>query len=135
MIKRNWIESKFERVSGRWGAIYATMNPLGHIFISKRTYELLGEPDAFHLLFDKINAAIGLKPTKKVMKNAYPALNRSGHGGRVIRSYSFIEEFGIRLNKTVRFINPEIDEDGILVLDLRKVRSAAKPKKKPVLEG
>ncbi len=130
MIKRNWQESKFERVSGRWGAIYATMNPAGHIFITRRTFELLGEPEAFHMLFDKVNTTIGMQPTRKAMKNAYPALCRSGHGGRVVRAFNFTEEFGIKLHETVRFSGAEIDDDGILVLDLRTVKSAAKPKKR-----
>ncbi len=129
MATRNWVESKFERVSGRWGGIYATMNPGGHIFISLRTFELMGTPDGFHLLYDKANATIGVKPTRKIMKNAYPALCRSGHGGRVIRAYSFIQEFGIRLHETVRFPEAEIDDDGILILDLRRTASCAKLRK------
>lgn len=129
-MKRNWSRSKADSRRGRWAALYVTMNPQGHIFITKYTFERLGEPAAVELLYDKANASIGMAPSSAETENPYPALKRSGHGGRVIRAYSFMQEFGITLPETVRFMCAEIDEDeGILILDLRKVRSAAKPKK------
>lgn len=117
--------------------MYATMNPEGHIFITKHTFGRLGEPAAVTVLWDKLNSTIGLQPSERGVKGSYPLLGRSGHGGRVVRIYSFMQEFGFRLSETVRFTDAHIDDEGILILDLRKVRSAAKPKlaRKPEERG
>ncbi len=129
MAKRIWQQSRRDPTAGRWAAIYATLNPKGVFHISRLTFEMLGEPDGIHLLFDKLNNTIGLKPTRLVMKDAFPIKDKNEHHGKIIRGFSFVEEFGIRLNETVRFPGAEIDDDGILVLDLRKAVSGAKPRK------
>src|SRR5438132_1427818 len=111
MPKRIWQQCTRDPKAGRWAAIYATMNPQGVIHISRRTYELLGEPEAFNLLFDRINTTIGLQPTRKVMKNAFSVQRRGHDHGRIIRAFGFAQEFRIRLNETVRFAGAEVDED------------------------
>ena len=129
MPERHWIRSNRDRPKGRWASIYATLNPKGHLFITKHTFRQLGEPEAVYALWDKLNSTIGLEPTQPEEKDAYPLLTRFGHGGRVIRLYGFMQEFGVTIPETVRFTQAEINDEGILILDLRKVRSAAKPKK------
>ena len=126
MPKRIWTQSKRDPKAGRWAAIYATLNPKGVFHISRLTFEMLGEPEAIHIWFDKLNNVIGLKPTRLAMDDAYPIKNKNKHHGKLIRGFAFVEEFSIRLHETVRFPTAEIDDDGILVLDLRKAVSAAK---------
>ncbi len=128
MAKRNWQRCTRDPNGGRWAAIYATMNPEGVLHISRNTYEMLGEPEALHLLFDNLNNTIGLQPTRLAIKDAYPIKNKNSNHGKIIRGFAFAQQFGIRLTETVRFTGAEIDEDGILVLDLRNAVSAAKPK-------
>lgn len=99
------------------------MNAKGHIALSRFTHEQLGSPSAYHLFFDRLNSSIGLKPTVAGVQDAYPTSTRGINGARVIRGFRLCQEFGIRLADTVRFIDPEIDEDTILNLDLRKVRA------------
>ena len=89
-------------------------------------YQALGSPDAVKLLFDRINSTIGVQPTKRGVRNAYPLNVRGASGGKVIRAYRMMLEFGIQLPGPVRFRDPEIDRDGILVLDLRKTYSVAR---------
>lgn len=130
-MSRNWQEASVGAGVGRWAALYATMNPKGVIHISHRTYEKLGEPEAFRLLFDAANATIGMQPTRRVSKNSYPTIKKNPDRGRIVRAWAFYKEFKIKLHETVRFTDAEIDSDGILVLDLRRVASAAKPKRLP----
>jgi hypothetical protein len=107
------------------------MCPKGLIAISRFTLETLGHPEAFHLLFDRVNNTIGLKPTRLALRDAYPTARRGTHGARTVKAFRLCQQFGIRLNETVRFIDPQIDHDGILNLDLRKVVSATRAKPKP----
>ena len=133
-MARNWQETSVGPKAGRWAVLYATMNPKGVIHISQRTYEKLGEPEAFTLLFDTVNATIGLKPARKAVKNAYPAIQTQPDRGRIVRAFGFYKEFKIKLHETIRFVEAEVDTDGVLLLDLRKVVSAAKPKRRKVSE-
>lgn len=115
----NWKECPRDGVRGQWAAFYVTMNPRGYIVFSRVTYEKLGEPKAFLLLFDAVNNRIGLKPTALGIKNAYPVAKCGRHGGRLVRAFRLMQEFGIDLPETLRFHDTEIDHDGILILDLR----------------
>jgi hypothetical protein len=56
------------------------MNPAGNIVMSHVTYQMMGEPAAFLILYDKTNNRIGLKPPTLTTRDAYPARvsNRSG---------------------------------------------------------
>jgi hypothetical protein len=94
------------------------MNPKGNIVMSRVTYQMLDEPKAFVIFFDKTNRRIGLKPATLATRNAYPA--RAQHAGaKMVRGYRLMREGRIILPQTVRFDDADIDEDGILVLDLR----------------
>lgn len=89
--------------------------------MSRVTYEMLDEPPAFVIYFDKVNNRIGLKPATLATKNAYPVrtVNRNG---KMVRGHRLTREHRIDLPMTVRFYDADIDDDGMLVLDLRTAR-------------
>ncbi len=121
-MRVQWQECPRGDVTGQWAAFYVTMNRRGQIVMSRVTYERLGGPEAFHLLFDAANNRIGLKPTHLSMKNAYPVAKYGRHGGRMIRAYRMMQEFKLVLPETLRFTDAEVDGDGILILDLRTAK-------------
>jgi len=127
-MKPDWRECPRGDVKGQWAAFYVTMNPQGHVVMSRITYERLGEPKAFTLLFDKVNNQIGLKPTHAQDRNAYPVGPSGRYGGKLVRAYRLMQEFGISLPETIRFHNAEVDNDGILILDLRTARVSSRAK-------
>jgi len=94
-MKADWRECPRGDVRGQWAALYVTMNRKGHISMSRLTYQRLGEPKAFLLLFDTVNNRIGLKPTGISIRNAYPVGPQGRHGGKVVRAY--------RLNAGIRY--------------------------------
>ena len=122
MIKPRWSECPRDSRTGQWSAPYITLNSKGWFSIGRITWERTGSPEAYILLFDSANSRIGLKPALKSSKNAYPARRFGPHGGRYIRAYRLLQEFGIQLAETIRFVNPEQDEEGILMLDLRTAK-------------
>jgi hypothetical protein len=127
-MKADWRECPRGDVTGQWSAMYITMNPKGFIAMSRITYERIGEPQAFLLLFDTVNNRIGLKPSSPQIRNAYPVGPYGRHGGRVIRAYRLMQEFGLVLPETIRFHDAEIDQDGVLILDLRMARISSRAK-------
>ena len=98
------------------------MNPMGDIVMSRVTYEMMGSPKAFVILFDKTNKRIGLKPAALTTRNAYPVGVNNRSGAKKIRAYRLTREHRIDLLQTVRFYDADIDEDGVLVLDLRTAK-------------
>lgn len=123
-MRPDWREVPREPARGQWAALYVTLNRKGNIVMNRTAYERLGAPAAFLLLFDAVNNRIGLKPAAASTRNAYPASPSGPSGGRLIRAYRLLQDFGIVVPDTLQFQNPEIDHDGILILDLRTARTS-----------
>ena len=87
-MRVNWKECPRGDVVGQWAEFYVTMNTRGHIVFSRKTYERLGEPKAFILMFDEVNNRIGLKPLRRELETLIrrpntgsTAASSSGPGG------------------------------------------------------
>ena len=87
--------------------------------MSRKTHQSLKSPDAVHLFFDAINSRIGIKAVDPRARDAFAVGKQGRHGGRIIRAFRLMQEFGIDLPQTIRFQNVETDKDGVLVLDIR----------------
>jgi len=125
-MKRRWEQCPHSDAGTRWSSLYVTMNPKGHISLSRFTYEKWGEPDKSLLLYDRMNNTIGLQPSTRLTRGAFQVSRKSDRGGRVIYALRLMHEFGIKLTHSVRFLHPEFDEDGVLILDLNDTRPATK---------
>jgi hypothetical protein len=90
--------------------------------MNRAAHERLGGNEAFLLLYDAANNTIGLKPTARAIKNAYPAAKYGRHGGRRVNAFRLLVECGLVVKETLEFHDAEIDPDGILVLNLRTAR-------------
>src|SRR6059058_3145323 len=101
-MKRQWEKCPRDETPARWAAPYVTMNRLGEIVLTRITYEIMGEPESFTLLFDRISNTIGLDPASSKTPDAFPAGPRGSYGGRVVRAYRLCQKFGIRLDNLVR---------------------------------
>lgn len=103
---------------GVWKRMTVSLTPEGRLRLCGVTIRALGSPDAFLVLCDRANQRIGLKPASVDDDNAYPAGKRAQGPSRVLYLARLLEEFGVQLPRTVRFVSPRI-ENGILLLDLR----------------
>lgn len=108
--------------AARWSGMYVTLNPIGKIALSRTTHQRIGSPEAVLVAYDVLNLKLGLKPAAPDVPNAYPVRKYGKCGGRIIRAYRLISEFGIRPKETVEFEQPFIDSEGYLILDLHKLR-------------
>lgn len=112
-----------------WSGVYVTINREGSIAMNRITYHRMGSPAAFLIMFDRVNSRIALKPTALSMKHAYRSCKYQKHGGRCIRAYRLLTEYGIKIPETLEFKEPEIDMDGQLILDLRTARVSPRTRK------
>lgn len=117
-MKADWIEIKRGDIMPQFAGIHVSINPEGHIALNGATHQMLGEPAAYLLLYDRVNNRIGLKPAAKAARNAYPVLRRN-RTSAVVFAHRLLREQRIILPQTLQFDTAAIDEDGILVLDLR----------------
>ena len=122
-MRPDWKEvPRGDGVSAQMSGMYVTMNPKGLIALSRITYQRMGAPKAFVVLFDSVNNRIGLKPAALTTRNAYPVRAHSNLGGVKLNVYRLTQEYRISLPQTVRFYDADTDEDGILILDLRTAK-------------
>ncbi|MCA1589670.1 MAG: hypothetical protein LC734_04620 [Acidobacteria bacterium] len=99
--------------------MHVTLSRRSVILLSGNIHDLLGCPDAVVLLFDKVNSVIGVNPVPPSKSNAFILKPKTTGRQRLIRAAPFCKHHNIRVDQTTAFLNPEIDEDGVLRLDLR----------------
>ena len=128
-MRADWIQIKRGDIMPQYAGIYVTMYRKGDIVMSRVTYEMLGAPKAFLILYDRTNRRIGLKPTHISTKNAYPALVSNRAGAKMVRGHRLTREQHIDLPATMRFYDADINDDGILILDLRTAKVSPRAKK------
>ena len=129
-VNRRWETCPAETKPARWRSLYASINVQGAITITQFTHLTLGAPEAYILLFERARQTIGLKPARAGEKNAYPAVEFGRHGGRRIRGYRLLHEFGITVFETKRFHQCMLDQSGILILDLQNTVTAVRAKRR-----
>ena len=124
-MKRKWEQCPHNDKGTRWSSLYVTINTKGWISISKFTFEKLGEPERVLVLYERSTNTIGLQTVSRLHTGSF-RLSKKWSGGRVIYALRLIQEFRIKIPRTLRFMSPEFDENGILVLDLNDTRPAQK---------
>jgi hypothetical protein len=113
-------------VAPHWSGLYVTLNRQGWLVVSGRTHKRLGAPQAYQIMYDEFNRRLALKPAKRDAPHAYPAGINGRYGGKIIRAYRLLTEFGIRPTDTIEFLQPKIGEDGELILSLKRIRISPK---------
>ncbi len=108
--------------AARWSGMYVTLNPVGKLALSRTTHERFGAPAAVLVLYDPMRSLLALRPVRPEEQHAYPLRKYGTCGGRLIRAYRLLTEFGIKPAETIEFREPKIDNDGQLILDLRNIR-------------
>lgn len=108
--------------------VHVTIDKLGHLFLNRHAVAALGEPDAVTLLYDRRRSIIGLRPSALNRQQSYPLRKKDKRTsqGRCINAMNFCRHYAIRPSETLAFLSPELNRDGILVLDLNDVRSVKK---------
>ena len=68
---------------------------------------------------------LGVAPAKERAANAFPIVNKINGRHRVIRAGRFFRYYGILMPRTTA-CKAELDDEGLLVLDLRATRAVRK---------
>ena len=118
-MKGDWEEIPREDGPSWAAGPHVTLNKRGHIAFNRRAHELIGKPEAVLLLFDRINNRIGIRAANPGLRNAYKVKKTGRPGSRLVHAYRLLAKKGIDVPETLQFPDARIDEDQILILDLR----------------
>ena len=122
----NWQWEEFRHGPDTRDELRVTLSPKGEIMIGARAVERLGRADWAVLSFDRRNSLIGVRPAHRHVENAYPLLHKLKGRHRIIRAFKFCLYYGIAFERTRAFVKPQIQENGMLVLDLKATVAAGK---------
>lgn len=131
------IDRDFERFRGgptqaMADRLHVTINKESVIGLNQNCYRLLGKPPAVYLYFSRARDIIAIEPLQNPrLPEAFPVKSKNDAGWRINAS-PFCKHFGIRLDATERFIDPDITSDGKLILKLSEtvtVRQIRRKKK------
>ncbi|MDI1240475.1 MAG: hypothetical protein PSX80_00975 [bacterium] len=100
--------------------LYVTINKENVIGLNMNAYKKLGRPEAVFLHYSRSKMIIVIEPASVRMPAAFPVKKKT-HVGWRINASPFCKHFGIRIDSTERFINPDLEHEGRrLVLRLKE---------------
>ena len=126
----HWEEFKLGPTVPADERLHVTLDRKGMILLNGNIHDRLGNPEAVVLLFDKVNSIIGINPASPNVPNAFKLKFRSRGRHRMIFAIPFCRHYGISVDHTTVFVDPQIDEDGVLRLDLKATTRARRRKMK-----
>ena len=103
------------------------MNPKGTILLNHKAVKLLGSPEGVHLFFDHRKSLIGIKPAGTRENAVFPLKPSPKNRHRLIRACSFCRHYNIDVERTIQFNNPELNPEGMLILNLQTITEIGKP--------
>ena len=117
----HWEEFNIEPSRRRTLVPSATLQPSGELRIGRSALEMLGDPEAVAILFDRGNRRIGLRRAAPNEANALRLVSRSGKRQlhtRYIYLKSFLNRQGLQPATALLFRPLTLSPEGYLVLDL-----------------
>lgn len=122
---RQWEEFPVGQ-SGNGDDLRVTLSVKGEIMIGVAAFERMGRPEWVVLLFDRKSGVIGIVPSDALAVNAFRLVEKTGMRHRLLRANIFCRHYGIRVGRTVRFGGAQIDDEGVLQLDLKRMVGVGK---------
>lgn len=129
-MTRSWEEyhgGPNEPLRERW---HVTLNRRCILLLNRKAAEAIGTPEMAMLLYDGRNKAIGVRAAGASDINPFPVLPHPKGSHFSIYMRPFCRHFGINSSDHIRFTAPEIDNDGVMVLDLNRIEPVERKKRK-----
>jgi hypothetical protein len=108
--------------------LHVTINNQKVITLNKSVHKLMGHPEAVCLFFSRDQDMIAIQPSSTRLPESFPVQEKSSSGWRV-NAAPFCRHFGIDIDTTLKFIDPDI-RDGALHLKLSETVSVAQVRRK-----
>lgn len=96
--------------------IHVSIGKRGLLYMNRNAHRVLGRPAAVYLYFNRAKDSIAVQPTSARLPEAFPVIEKQH--GFVINASPFCRHFGIRPDTTEKFVRPDLNNEGVLLLDL-----------------
>lgn len=136
------LDRKWEKFSGGPAVSKAekelrvTINRKGMIYLSAKMYAVFGRPKAVALFYNREEDLIAVKPAYERFAEHFQFVKLGTGWG--VRASTFCRHYRIKIPSTERFIRPDLDAEGHLILNLRQtttVGGITRKKGKSVVES
>ena len=117
-VIKHFVEFQGKQTTTGRKEIRVSLNSKKVFVLNPKAYQALGSPDAVKLFFDEGRKIIGMRAATTEQPNAF-TLKRCAGRHQMIYAATFCTHFGIRVEGTVKFLNPEMDGD-MLTLEITK---------------
>jgi len=127
------LERDFEKFNGgpvlsTRERMHVTLSELGVIYMNRNAYRLFGNPAAVSFYYSRERDTIAIEPANPRFEKNFP-VKQCQNGFRILAG-PVVGNFNIRTENTIRFANPDIDKNGILMLNLRDTVNVTPRRKK-----
>ena len=109
--------------------LHVTLNRNSVLSLNNNVYQKLGKPEAVCLYYSRTRDTIGILPVSPRMSEAFPVKPHLKTGWRISIA-PFCRHFGIRVDSTLRFVDPEIQGVKLLLKLSHTVCAALVPGKR-----
>lgn len=115
----NWLRFEARPQERLFSRVHVTINHKGLIHVGRAAYELLGRPQAVTLYYEPELAKIALEPAEVRTRGSIRCIPKD-YGAIYLSSAAFCRRNDITIVGTHAFREPEINHNGIMVLDLNE---------------
>jgi len=123
---------EYQRNGSDKTTLSVSITPAHIIRFNIATHTALGDAEAVMLKYDHLESLIGLAPVPLGTKGSFRIKKTAANGrDRRVNAASFCRTYGIKIDRTERFDDPVVDDEGILRLDLKLTHDVSNPKKRP----
>ena len=109
--------------------LHVSLNRNNVMHFNNKLYRLMGKPESICLYYSRTRNIIGMLPISPRMNEGFPVKPNVNTGYRINIS-PFCRHFGIRIDSTIRFIDPEVEGVRVLLKLSNTVGAATVRKRK-----
>ena len=113
--------------------VHVTLDSSGRIFLNQKAHKMMGGPLGVYLYYNRAKDTIILEKTDALTSNNCFVFKDGGYSARMLYSKPFCKHFNIRVQGTVKFLDPTTDALGNLYLKLSEtinVSGGKRPRRK-----
>lgn len=98
--------------------VHITLDTGGRIFLNQKAHKMMGKPLAVYLYYNRSKDMIILEKTDALTSGNAFVFKDGGYSARILWAGPFCKHFKIRVQGTVKFLDPTTDALGNLYLKL-----------------
>ncbi len=127
-LNQNWVKFKGITKERGFNRHHITINHNGQIHVGRQAHIDLGRPRAVTLYYEPSLNKIAIEPADPRGKGVVPLIEKE-FGAYYIPAKQFARENRIAIAGTESFIKPELNHNGILILDLNETIRVSRGRK------